>query len=132
MDRSKSIISIVVGLAAVLIVWRVGFYPPVPEQVEKSTETKVAADTDKPGEAKKPADANEPGEAVIAKEDDKPKDPNAPDEAVAKGDKKKAEDPNDPIIRGPFGTVTRIGFNATTRLLVLVMRAPIGKAPSTC
>ena len=38
MERSKSIISIVVGLAAVLIVWRVGFYPPVPEQAEVETE----------------------------------------------------------------------------------------------
>ena len=97
MDRSKSIISIVVGLAAVLIVWRVGFYPPVPEQAEKSTETEVAADRNKPGEVKKPADANEPGKAVVAKGPDKPKDPNAPDKVVAKGDEKKPEDPNDPM-----------------------------------
>jgi len=97
MDRSKSIISIVVGLAALLIVWRVGFYPPVPEQAEKSTETKVAADPNKSGEAGKPGDPNEPGEAVVAKESDEPKDPNDPDKAVAKGDEEKPEDPNDPM-----------------------------------
>ncbi|MBL7185575.1 MAG: hypothetical protein ISS70_04565 [Phycisphaerae bacterium] len=97
MDRSKSIISIVVGLAAVLIVWRVGFHPPLPEQVEKPTETKVAADPNKPGEAKKPADPNEPGKTVVAKKPDEPEDPNAPDKVVAKGDEKKPEDPNDPM-----------------------------------
>ena len=97
MDRSKSIISIVVGLAAVLIVWRVGFYPPVPGQVEQSGEAKVAADPNKPGDVKKPTDPNEPGKAVVAKEPEKPKDPNAPGKEVAKDDKKKAEDPNDPM-----------------------------------
>jgi hypothetical protein len=35
MERSKLIMSIVVGIAAVLIIWRVGIYPPVPEQTEK-------------------------------------------------------------------------------------------------
>ena len=100
MERSKSIISVVVGLAAVLIVWRVGFYPPLPEPPETSSETKVAAGPNKPGAVKKPADANEPAKAVVAKESEKPKDPNdpnAPDKVVAAGDRKKPEDPNDPM-----------------------------------
>ena len=45
MERLKLTISIVVGMAAVLIVWRVGFYPQVPEQTEKPTETKKVVAT---------------------------------------------------------------------------------------
>jgi len=97
MDRSKTIISIVVGLAAVLIIWRVGFYPPVPGQADKPGEAKVAADPNKPGDVKKPTDPNEPGKAVVAKEPGKPEDPNAPGKEVAKEDEKKPEDPNDPM-----------------------------------
>ncbi|UCD94444.1 MAG: hypothetical protein JSU69_11900, partial [Candidatus Zixiibacteriota bacterium] len=94
MDRSKSIISIVVGLAAVLIIWWVGFHPEVPQQSDATSDTKVAADPNKPGEVKKPADPNKP---VVAKGPEKPKDPNKPGEVVAKGDEKKPEDPNDPM-----------------------------------
>jgi len=58
MERSKSIISIVVGLAAILIIWRVGFYPapPASEQAEKTvgTETEVAAETNVPGDVNEP------------------------------------------------------------------------------
>src|SRR4030042_1357425 len=54
MERAKSIISIVVGLAAILIIWRVGFYPPVPGQTEKPDETEVAAGPSVPGEANGP------------------------------------------------------------------------------
>ncbi len=60
MERSKSVISIIVGLAAVLIIWRVGFYPPVPEQPEKPDETEVAAEPNMPGEIQEPGDMNEP------------------------------------------------------------------------
>ncbi len=60
MERSKLIISIVVGIASVLIIWRVGFYPPVPEQTKKPTETKVVAEAEKPTEVQKLGDANEP------------------------------------------------------------------------
>ena len=58
MERSKSIISMIVGLAAILIIWRVGFYPPTPvtEQTEQpvKTETEVAAGPDAPGEVNEP------------------------------------------------------------------------------
>jgi len=54
MERSKSIISIVVGLAAILIIWRVGFYPPSPEQTEKTDETEVAAEPNVPGDVNEP------------------------------------------------------------------------------
>ncbi|MFB0555738.1 MAG: secretin N-terminal domain-containing protein [Phycisphaerae bacterium] len=60
MERSKLIISIVVGIAAVLIIWRVGIYPPVPEQTEKPAETKVVTEAEKPPDVQKPGDANEP------------------------------------------------------------------------
>ncbi|MBN2594742.1 MAG: hypothetical protein JXA81_14635 [Sedimentisphaerales bacterium] len=58
MERSKSIISMVVGLVAILIIWRVGFYPPTPvtEQTEQpvETETEMAAETNAPGEINEP------------------------------------------------------------------------------
>ncbi len=60
MERSKLIISIAVGIAAVLIIWRVGIYPPVPEQTVKPTETKVVTEAEKPPDVQKPGDANEP------------------------------------------------------------------------
>lgn len=98
MDRSKSIMSIVVGLLAVLIVWRVGFSPPASEQAEKSGEMKVVADPNKPGDAKKPADPNAPDKTVVAGRPGMPKGPGAPGKVVAKGDEKKPEDPNDPLV----------------------------------
>jgi general secretion pathway protein D len=60
MERSKSILSIVVALAAILIVWRVGFYPPVPKQTEEpaGTETKAAVEPNAPAEANRPAVAS--------------------------------------------------------------------------
>ena len=59
MERSKLIISIVVGIASVLIIWRIGFYPPVPGQAEKPTGTKVVTEDEKPEDVQKPVDANE-------------------------------------------------------------------------
>lgn len=97
MDRSRSIISILVGLAAVFIVWRVGFYPPLPEPAETPGETKVAAEPNKPVEAARPADANEPGKTVAAAEPNQPKDANEPAKVVAADDQKKQADPNDPM-----------------------------------
>ncbi len=96
MERSKSIISIVVGLAAILIIWRVGFYPPVPEQTEKPAEdkTEVVADTNVPSEVNepmvsfnaeepnRPAAANEPVTVFAASEPNKPAEPNGPMEFV--------------------------------------------------
>ncbi len=80
MERSKSVISIVVGLAAILIVWRVGFYPPVPQKptppagiepnkpIETAKQTgpkepMVSFDVNEPG---RPADGNEPEKVVAA------------------------------------------------------------------
>ena len=96
MERSKSIISIVVGLAAILIIWRVGFYPPAPEQAEKpvETETEVAAEPNAPGEVNEPMvslrddrpgrrfDADRPVRMFAPSEPDEPNDPNGPMEFV--------------------------------------------------
>ena len=91
MERSKSVISIVVGIAAVLIIWRVGFYPPVPEPEAKPAETEVAAEPGKPGEVQKPGDANEPKVASDVKEPGKLADVNEPGKVVA------AAEPNEPM-----------------------------------
>ncbi len=97
MERSKLKISIVVGLAAVLIIWRVGFYPPVPEQAEKPGETEVATKPGKPGEVQKPGDANEP---MVAFDVDKPgrlADVNEPGRLAAVREPKKPVEPNEPM-----------------------------------
>ncbi|MHC4507877.1 MAG: hypothetical protein ACYTAO_02825, partial [Planctomycetota bacterium] len=74
MERSKSVISIIVGLAAVLIVWRVGFYPPLPapEQPPEPAETVVAAEPNAPAQVQRPGDANEPMVSFAVDEPDKP------------------------------------------------------------
>lgn len=65
-ERSKILISIIVGFAALLIIWRVGFYPPVPRPVEKiaetetENETEAAIEPEKPAEIQKQDDINEP------------------------------------------------------------------------
>ena len=86
MERSKLIISIVVGIASVLIVWRVGFYPPVPEQTGKPTETqKVAVEPEQPEEAQKSGDANEPAVASDVNEPGRLTDVNEPRTVAAVG-----------------------------------------------
>jgi general secretion pathway protein D len=94
MERSKSIISIVVGLAAILIIWRVGFYPPVPEKAEKPAETEVAAEPNVPGGVNepmvtfdagrppRPAEGDQPVRMFDASEPNAPAEPNGPLEFV--------------------------------------------------
>jgi len=77
MERSKSVISIIVGLAAVLIVWRVGFYPPVPDQPE-TTAVEIAAEPSAPTEVQEPGDANEPMVSFAVSETEEPADANVP------------------------------------------------------
>jgi len=91
MERSKLVISIVVGIAAVIIIWRVGFYPPVPEPEAKPAETEVAAEPGEPGEGQKPGDANEPVVASDVNEPGKLADVNEPGKVVA------AAEPNEPM-----------------------------------
>ena len=97
MERSKLKISIVVGLAAVLIIWRVGFYPPVPEQAEKPAETKVATETKQPEEIQKPGDANEPMVAFDVDERRRLADVNKPRRLAAVREPKKPVEPNEPM-----------------------------------
>ena len=99
MERSKSIISIVVGLAAILIIWRIGFYPPVPEQTEKPVEAvtetvvepnvpgkenepMVSFGADRPGRRDRRVDSNEPVKMFAASEPNAPAEPNGPMEFV--------------------------------------------------
>ena len=97
MKRSKTIISIVVGLAAILIIWRVGIYPPLPEQTKKPAEIEapqVAAEPNAPARprepmvslnadrAPRPADNNEPVRMFAAAEPNAPAGPNVPMEFV--------------------------------------------------
>jgi general secretion pathway protein D len=96
MERSKRIISIVVGLASILIIWRVGFYPHVPQP----TSNEVAA-APQPAQIQRPADSNEIRTVSDA---------NAPQREVAfdrsrRGGRMRQEDetadvgdPNDPLV----------------------------------
>ena len=92
MERSKLIMSIVVGIAAVLIIWRVGIYPPVPEQTEKPVETKVATEAEKPPDVQKPGDANEPEVASDVSEPEKLTDVNEPRIVATVGESRRPDD----------------------------------------
>jgi general secretion pathway protein D len=88
MKRSKSIVSILVGVAVVLIVWRVVFHTPVPEQAKKPVEV-TTTEPNKPGETRGHGDANEPGG---------PPDANKPENVVVAGDgSEKPADSNEPM-----------------------------------
>jgi len=97
MERSKLRISIVVGILAVLIIWRVGFYPPVPEQTEKPTETKVVTESKQPVEVQKPGDANEPAVASEVSETRRVADVNEPVKVVAAAQLDEPAEPNEPM-----------------------------------
>jgi general secretion pathway protein D len=102
MERSKSIISILVGVGAVLIVWRVGFYPPVPEQPKESVDVAVA-EPNAPDEVTKPDDANEPmvtfGDRFRRDRRDRggPSDADEPGRLTAAGEPNRPVDPNNPM-----------------------------------
>jgi len=97
MERSKFRISIVVGILSVLIIWRVGFYPPVPEQTEKPTETKVVSESKQPVEVEKPGDANEPAVASEVIETRRVADVNEPVKVVAAVQLDEPAEPNEPM-----------------------------------
>jgi general secretion pathway protein D len=97
MKRSKLIISIVVGIASVFIIWRIGFYPPVPEQTEKPTETKVVTEAEKPPDVQKPSDANEPEVASDVNEPRTLADANEPEGIVAAAKADGSAEPNEPM-----------------------------------
>jgi general secretion pathway protein D len=100
MERSKLGISIVVGILSVFIIWRVGFYPPVPEQTEKPTETKVVTESEQPVEVEKPGDANEPAVASEVIETRRVADVNEPVKVVAAvqlDEPAKPAEPNEPM-----------------------------------
>jgi len=97
MERSKLKISILVGLAAVLIIWRVGFYPPVPQQPKKPGETKVAIEPVKLDEVHTPSDANETKVAFDINEPGRLTDANEPRTLAAVGEPKKSVEPNEPM-----------------------------------
>ncbi|MCP4263528.1 MAG: hypothetical protein GY774_39380 [Planctomycetes bacterium] len=101
MDWVKSIISVVVGIAAVVIIWRVGIYPPVPEQTKKPTETKVTAEAEKSTEAQKPDAKGKPEVASKESKSEKPTEVGKPTQpgdanktpgAVAVGDSRGPDD----------------------------------------
>ncbi len=97
MERSKFRISIVVGILAVLIIWRVGFYPPVPEQTEKPTETKVVTESKQPVEVQKPGGAKEPAVASEVSETRRVADVNEPVKVVAAVQLDEPAEPNEPM-----------------------------------
>jgi general secretion pathway protein D len=66
MERSRLILWIMVVLAAVLIVWRVGFYQPSAERMQKDVVSKKVAEPNEPSQAQAPGDANEPKIKIVA------------------------------------------------------------------
>jgi general secretion pathway protein D len=60
-ERSKLVIAVIIGVVAVFIVWKVGFYKRDAKPVEKGAEPqKQVSEPNKSAEVPKPAEANEP------------------------------------------------------------------------
>jgi general secretion pathway protein D len=106
MERSKSIILILVGVAAVLVIWRIVFYPPVPEQPDKPGQV-ATAEPNEPSETREPSDANESmvtidaNEPMVTSDANEPAgspDANEPENVVAVDDgSEKPADSNEPM-----------------------------------
>lgn len=114
MNKLKPVIAILVGLAAVFIVWRVGFYPPIPLQAEQSQGAKTGPSADKPAEANKPDEPNasnesddsektdasaappEPNRGSGPRESRRPPRPDRSDQDASDAEKE-PEDPNNPL-----------------------------------
>ena len=106
MERSKSIASIIVGIAAVIIIWKVGFVPIPEKPTVDSGQTQVAAQTNTQRESRRreprmTSDTNEPGRFGDA---------NEPQRFLA-ADDTQSEDPNDPLVNLSLN-------NAEMRLIV--------------
>ena len=88
MKRSILIMWIVVAVAAVSIIWRVGFYPPVPAATQKPVETEAVSESDQwdewyePDESQTPGDTTAPVLASDITEPAKSADVNAPNMAI--------------------------------------------------
>jgi general secretion pathway protein D len=91
MKRSKAIILILIGVILVFVIWRIGFYSPVPEEPKKAAESTAS-------EPNRPSDANEPKVVSDVNATNKSPDANMPVNMAAAGDEsKKPEDSNEPM-----------------------------------
>jgi general secretion pathway protein D len=98
MERSKSIISILVGVGAVLIVWWVGIRPQ--PELPKESVTVAVADPNEPAEAAKPVDTNEPMVSFGPRgrrDRGRPFDPNTPARLTAAAEPNAPGDANNPM-----------------------------------
>lgn len=92
MERSKVIISIAVGIASILIIWRVGFYPTTPQPKETSGQVGATVESEQPGSG---IDSNEPR---VADEPNAPDRERGPARAHRTGEPNEPGDPNDPLV----------------------------------
>jgi len=99
--KRSRIIVLIVGLLAVLIVWRVGFYNSPAEPVEKGGVTELASETNKLRDVGEPAEANEPKVATGEGSPEKLADVGEPNKTVA------LEKPGE--MRGPVGPFPPMG-----------------------
>ncbi len=99
MERSKSIASILVGIAALLIIWRVGFYPPVPGSSEVSDQAQTASSTETPAstESRELAASGQPPETSDVNEAG-PDDSNDVERLFASVEPNGIEEPNEPLV----------------------------------
>ena len=95
MERSKSIISIAVGLLAILIIWRVGFYPPIPKSTETTTQIRATSEPGRPEQEESPIDSNEP---QVATDSNEPESEDTFARSRQRTEPNEVEDPNDPLV----------------------------------
>ena len=103
MERSKVIFWVVVSIVSVLIVYWVGFHPPVDGSARAAPEPdavgepNAVAGPDAPGDANQPQgppDANKPGETADVNEPNRPADANAPRDVNVPADANAPADAN--------------------------------------
>jgi len=86
LERSKLILWMIVGVAALVIIWRVGFHVPEARLDKPIAQRAKAAETGSNGKTAAPADANQSGKKVAAGESKKVAEPNKTGEPAQSGE----------------------------------------------
>ncbi len=96
LERSKFLLAIVVGIAAIFIVWKVGFQASLDELVGSGGDPNVVSDANRPSDANEAelvGDANDPNAPA---DPNRPAEPNGPADANAPAEPNGVSDPNKP------------------------------------
>ncbi len=97
MERSKLILWVIVGIAAVFIVWKVGFYVPKPGLAERGAEPNTLMEPYEASEAEEPVGIDESELTFDVNEPNEPVEPNKLAELVEPVEPNEPNEPNEPM-----------------------------------